>query len=48
MTVDAQVLRDHMRERLPDIMIPAAVEFLARMPLTGNGKVDLRARPHRA
>ncbi|WP_394537195.1 amino acid adenylation domain-containing protein [Lysobacter enzymogenes] len=37
---DAAALRRHIGERLPDYMVPARVEFLARLPTTHHGKID--------
>lgn len=36
---------DALRRRLPDYMIPARLVRLERLPLTANGKVDLKALP---
>jgi amino acid adenylation domain-containing protein len=33
-------IRDHCRDRLPDFMVPATIDFLAALPVTGNGKID--------
>ncbi len=37
------ILRAHLKERLPEPMVPSAWLLLERMPLTPNGKVDRRA-----
>src|SRR6185369_17064171 len=36
-------LRNGLRQRLPDFMIPTAFVFLPSLPLTGSGKVDRKA-----
>uniref|UniRef100_UPI003F4A428F amino acid adenylation domain-containing protein n=1 Tax=Nocardia sp. bgisy118 TaxID=3413786 RepID=UPI003F4A428F len=43
--LDAARLRDHLVRRLPRHLVPAAVTVLDVLPVTGNGKVDVRALP---
>ena len=42
----ASDLREHLRAKLPDSMLPAAFVMLEKLPLTPNGKIDRRALPN--
>jgi len=44
-TLNISDLRNCLREKLPEHMIPSALVLLKALPLTPNGKVDRRALP---
>jgi amino acid adenylation domain-containing protein len=44
-SADAETLRAHLRNTLPDYMVPAHVVMLDALPLTPSGKIDRRALP---
>ena len=42
---DVKIIRDELREKLPEYMIPSYICILDKLPLTRNGKLDKRALP---
>jgi amino acid adenylation domain-containing protein/non-ribosomal peptide synthase protein (TIGR01720 family) len=44
-TPEVSALREHLKKKVPDYMVPAAFVFLEVLPLTASGKVDRKALP---
>jgi amino acid adenylation domain-containing protein len=40
---DQPTLREHLKARLPQYMVPSAFMLMERLPLTSNGKIDRQA-----
>jgi amino acid adenylation domain-containing protein/FkbH-like protein len=42
---DADNLREHLKQSLPEFMVPSAFVFLEQFPLSSNGKIDRKVLP---
>jgi D-alanine--poly(phosphoribitol) ligase subunit 1 len=43
--LDIALLKTHLKERLPDYMVPSSFERIEQIPLTPSGKADRKALP---
>ncbi|WP_420124961.1 amino acid adenylation domain-containing protein, partial [Longimicrobium sp.] len=43
--METDALREHLRQSLPEYMVPRAIVAMDRLPLNANGKVDRKALP---
>jgi amino acid adenylation domain-containing protein len=43
--IDAGQIKQYLREKLPEYMVPAAIMELDALPLTANGKIDRKRLP---
>ena len=43
--IDESDLKRHLKEKLPDYMVPSAMVCMDKLPLTANNKVDRKALP---
>jgi amino acid adenylation domain-containing protein len=42
-STDARTLKDHLKARLPQYMVPSTIALLDQLPLNANGKLDRQA-----
>ena len=45
MSIDTAAVKEQLRKKVPEYMVPGAIVVLERFPLTPNGKVDRKALP---
>ena len=45
MNLDTEAIRAKLAEDLPDYMVPKSITLIRKMPITANGKIDIKALP---
>ncbi|NEQ41889.1 MAG: AMP-binding protein, partial [Okeania sp. SIO3I5] len=44
-SLNSNLLKEELKQKLPEYMVPSAIVFLEKFPLTANGKIDKKILP---